>query len=254
MRSRQLWLTVFAATILAALVVGAAGYVVIGDPETTAGEFQLVAVVRARTLDSTGSVVESTSELRWSYSPPSKWRHEVVADGASEALKVTVSDGDYLWHYYPNKDAYCRMHAKYKGSVLTIPDGMPPAFIGPSSEPTLERFLAQLRSIDPSVEVVDAGAEQYLSRTVRVIAYTPAAPAGNGWSGSSGRIWIDPEEMFVLRHRIEETGGQHRFYDSSVVELASDNADQDVFRFEPPVGATEFLPVDGNCDQGVASK
>lgn len=254
MANRQRWLVVVAVVALLALIVGVAGLAVVrGDSDEPSGAFEVRAIFRSRTTDAFGNVKDGTSQLLWSYNPPSKWRHETTASGASGTSKITVSDGRYLWQYYPPQSAYCKVPAEYKGTVVTIPDGMPPAFIGPSSEPSLERFLEQLRSIDPSITVVDAGNDEYLSRVVRVVEYSPAAPAGSGWQPSFGRIWIDSEEMFVLRHRIEETGGQHRFYDSSVVEFAPGEAQVDSFHFEPPAGAQEFLPIGGNCDQGLTS-
>lgn len=217
-----------------------------------AGAFNVRAELRSRVPDASGRLKDSSTYLRWQYAPPSQWRFETATDESQTSDKVTISDGSTLWQYYPRLALYCKIDMDYQGTVLTIPDGMNPAWIGPSSSATIGEMIDQLKLISPDVQVRSLGTQDYLSIEAEVIEYFPAAAPGSGWGPSVGRLLVDTQSLFVLQHAIHETSGLYRYYEASVMEIQyGSSVSTSEFSFTPPASAAEFKPVEGNCDQGI---
>jgi outer membrane lipoprotein-sorting protein len=239
---------------LAALGAALGASILLQDSTNSADSFTLTAELHVVSLSTDNDLVEDVRYLYWRYSPPSNWYHEVSSASGLIPHKITVNDGITLWQYYPEFSAFCTTTSSYKGEVIAIPDGMLPSFIGPTSASTIEDLISQLEDIHPTVDASIVAADvEFLSTTVSIVEYAPAASPESGWDSSRGRIWIDVERMFVLRHVIEETGGAQRRYEGSVVALSYQDASADAIEFDPPAGARRFAPVDNNCDQGLVT-
>jgi outer membrane lipoprotein-sorting protein len=238
------WRTlVIIAIIVAAVMILALGLVVLGlaaakgDPDTF--EFYLDARLRSEvTSGSRDSNVEE-QRLRWWFSPPSLTRWEIVS--TSEPIsrspdRLTVADGDRIWFYYPEVNAYCSIEDRLKGNVLLSPPFGTPAIVGPSAASSLDELIQSLRDIP-----------------VEVVEYSPALPSTPKSSDSVGRLWIDTSRMLILQHTIELTfGDAHQRYESTVLDVTfNQNDEAEVFRFSPPRGAREFTPIGSSCDEGL---
>lgn len=253
MSARLLGFVLLAGIGLLVVTGGAIGIVlIIEDSDGPSTSFFLAARIQTRMPGADGAMVEDVRVLRWWYSSEaSRWRHEAEADPDLEPVKVVVGDGEHLWQYYPREAAYCVIEMRTRGKVLTIPDAMTPAFVGPSSAATLDQFISELAPPGSGIQVTVAGTDEYLKRDVTVLQYRPAAPPDSGWSDSIGTIRIDVERMFLMSHTIEEQTGQGRGLSSSVTSLDYGAPDEATVKFEPPAGARRFYPEGDNCDQGL---
>lgn len=247
-RSNAAWWLVGAAMLAGAvLAVIAVGLGDLADTGPGRGSFHVSARIQTHLPQ------YREGQLDWWYSPEPRWRHEFDNRGERSAVvpdSVVVNDGTRTWYYYPEVNAYCSLDGRVKSPVLLTPGAMTPAFVGPSSEPTVARFIQQLQALGPGVQVRELGQETHLGRTVAVIEYSPATPPSGHHTVTVGRVWLDDSSMFVLRHIIEEVTGAVLF-ESDVTSLSFEKIPPSLFSFEPSAEAFEFQALDGNCDQGL---
>jgi hypothetical protein len=137
---------------------------------------------------------------------------------------------------------------------------------GPTNRSTLDELAGEMLLRDPELEVVVPGFEEYLGRDAALLDYRPTwraasttAPPGDPnarreeSSGGVGRMWVDLDRMFILRHEID--GGSNRQYVVVKVTLVDfgPTFEEGQFEFVAPVGATEGAPSSDGTSRGIAS-
>lgn len=131
---------------------------------------------------------------------------------------VIVSDGRFLWMYYPSTDArqVMRAAASAGGQGLDFQR----AFLRDATR----RYEARLE-----------GSEAVEGRTVDVLTLVPLEPSPY----RRVRIWVDREDSLVRRFEIVEENESVRRLELRQIQLNPPLAD-DLFRFEPPAGVQIF--------------
>lgn len=214
------------AVLLAMMALACGG----GDPAYRSFRLEATSEVLVPALDDDEPLV---SEIAWWYEPPGRWRWEIANDlGAF----VSVSDGERWWFYDSVERTY---------TVERLPEGLDAPFlpispqIGPAHEASIDEFIETLAfRVDGWAK--RSGEERLLGREVVIIEYGPIE-----WSSDSdgrerawgeGRIAIDPETMFILRHEISGEPGANAVVTVTRLEIGVDLPDER-FEFEPPDGA-----------------
>jgi len=260
-RITGLHLAVFLATWLLAACLSP------GDPAPDS--FYLEATITV--IDDRDGVAHSevTTRLRWRSESTERWYWEVDQSGAdafTEAGMFSLSDGETVWFYDGASNTYQR----------TEPFALPTEFVatpfpslvqfGPTNRSTLDELAGEMLLRDPELEVVVPGFEEYLGRDAALLDYRPTwraasttAPPGDPnarreeSSGGVGRMWVDLDRMFILRHEID--GGSNRQYVVVKVTLVDfgPTFEEGQFEFVAPVGATEGAPSSDGTSRGIAS-
>ncbi len=221
-----------------------------------------------------GSREATETRLRWWQVDGDHWRREIeYLDPPLEAGTVTtVADGDEVWTYDSRTDTYQRLPPiPEELRMFPTPAGFS-TLIGPANASSVEELADWYRETGAEVTLRDD--EQ---SGIRVIEYRPvwrsgsaatatapsrgddgeavepvgtATPRPGGsaagtatpsspehTAGGVGRIWVDTNLMFVMRHEID--GGEG--HQSALFEVTTlDHGiaiDGDLLRFEPPPGA-----------------
>jgi hypothetical protein len=119
--------------------------------------------------------------------------------------------------------------------------------LGPVPGETVDEFIAAQEAQTPGLAMRRAGRERLLGRDTVVVEYARLAQpadfgAAQGGEGS-GRMWIDPERMIILRNAGQ---GEVVSFVAAVTSLRyPDSAPDDTFVFVPPADSWEGLSDDG---------
>ncbi len=237
------------------------------------GSFYLEATITV--IDDRQGVTEPevTTRLRWWSESTDRWRWEIDQSGAGEFSadgSVSVSDGDTVWFYDPRSNSYQRTEPfELPDSFVATPFPASVPF-GPANALTLDDIAGEFKLRDPEIEVVVSGLEEVLGVQAALLDYRPtwrstSATAtldssgsqnnvpGEDESGGVGRMWVDLDTMFILRHEID--GGSNMQYVLIEVTRVDHGVEFDDGRFEfvPPDGAIEEQPGGGSSSTGSTS-
>lgn len=215
-----------------------------GEPNGPGGAFALEADIVVT------SAVEGDveSRLTWQWRDARHYRYTIdqVSDAAPGGMRFeTVADGEWQWHIQSGEPAYYR--EELPPTDPDAPAWLPMSLlIGPSNEATIDDFLRYLRRLvdepgaDSFADVV--GEEEALGRKVTVIEFGPtwtsSSAVGNSQEvtehGGSGRLWVDPVSMFILRYEVDSN-------EQTVLAVVtrldrSPGFEPGDFMFEPPAG------------------
>lgn len=129
---------------------------------------------------------------------------------------VIVSDGQYIWVYYPSVDEDQVMRAP-AGAAGAGGVDLQAQFLG---DP-VARFRSELH-----------GKEEVGGRPAYVLTMVPREPMGY----RSLKVWVDAGDYLVRRFEIVEDNGVTRHLELSGLRLNA-SLDDSLFRFTPPPGA-----------------
>jgi DNA-binding CsgD family transcriptional regulator/outer membrane lipoprotein-sorting protein len=191
------------------------------------------------------------SELRWWASGPRLWRKESSSyhwDGAFTET-ILLADGTFVWGYTPGQAEYGKSDAHSWGDYGSGPNLA--MLVGPSPASNLTDLVARLDAYeDLPRRVAVAGNDMILGRSVVVIEYEPLvhtllADGSTGGGAGVGRMWVDTETLFVLKHVGEVEGWGELFHVEVTTIRYGEQAAADTFVFVPPPGTTEAPPFTG---------
>ncbi len=199
-------------------------------------------VYRSFRLEATSEVLHRGHDevfvtvISWWYEPPGRWRWELASDRGT--FFIGVSDGERWWFYDAEERTY---------TVEPVPPDVDQPFlpvslqIGPALEGDVDAFIDALTArVDGWAR--RAGEEQLLGRDVTIIEYGPIERSsdsdGRERAWGEGRIAIDPETLFILRHEISGEPGTNAVVTVTRLEIGVDLPDER-FEFEPPDGARQ---------------
>lgn len=129
---------------------------------------------------------------------------------------VIVSDGEWIWVYYPSVD---------EKQVMRAPVGAG----GAGGADLQAQFLGDpLTRFTPSLE----GTESVRGRRAYVLLLTPRVDTGF----RSLKVWIDAQDHLVRRFELVESNGVKRHFELDRLEVDVAAPDS-LFRFTPPEGA-----------------
>ena len=259
--------------LLILLITAVVAVSCISASDVVPGSFYLEATITVIDDRDGAAHSEVTTKVRWWSESSERWRWEVDQTGADEFSgdgSFSLSDGENVWFYDPRSNSYQR----------TEPFALPDSFVatpfpaavlfGPANAPSLDDVAADFKLRDPEIEVVVAGLEEVLGVQAALVDYRPtwrssSATAtldssgsqnnvpGEAESGGIGRMWVDLDTMFVLRHEID--GGSNMQY--VLVELThlEHNVEFEDGRFEfvAPDGAAEEAPGGGTSSGSSSS-
>lgn len=247
-----------AAVLLAVLLLTAC---VSSSAEVAPDSFYLEATITV--IDDRPGVphAETQTRLRWWSESVERWRWELAQDAVEtfDAVdSISVSDGEVVWFYDSFDNSYQR----------TVPFELPAEFtatpfpsvvlFGPANHADLDDLAAEFLSRGEGVEVFVGGSDNYLGADATLLDYRPTwreqsvtatAPNANGdstpepveatSSGGVGRMWVDEERMFVLRHEIDgQSNRQYVLVEVTLVDYEPEFEDG-LFNFVLPDGAVE---------------
>lgn len=129
---------------------------------------------------------------------------------------VIVSDGTWIWIYYPSVD---------EKQVIRTPVGAG----GVGGADLQAQFLGDpLTRFTPTLE----GTESVGGRRAYVLLLTPRVDTGF----RSLKVWVDAQDHLVRRFELVESNGVKRFFELEGLEVGGAAPDS-LFRFSPPEGA-----------------
>ena len=200
--------------MVAAVVVGAlwllGGRPGVTDEEATSLNFYVEAqatVIQRSNVRLSAGIPDRpiVTTLRWWYAAKlDRWRWEIESTGTSllGSSLIAVFDGRELWQYDGRSDTYTRTTPPpYPDGTIPLPTALSLPF-GPSNTATAEEFIALFGRVAEYITVT--GNERVLGRDATVIEYGPTWRTSDGSglqrSGGTGRLWLDAERQFILRH------------------------------------------------------
>ena len=207
------------------------------EPARTPGFYAEVAVEVEPSPDdplARFGIAGGRSVIRWWYAPdPFRWRWEIETVGSiiDDGVALTVVNEMDSWEYDDRSNTYRRR------SIGVIPDGVMllPTFsahVGPANAETIDTLIEQWRERGDHLEVDLAGEATLLGRRTQIVELRSS-------TGGSGRVFVDPERMFIMRWSGGGEGGGQS-YSSEVTALDYDTEiDASRFTFDPPPGARE---------------
>ena len=207
------------------------------EPARTPGFYAEVAVEVEPSPDdplARFGIAEGRSVIRWWYArDPARWRWEIETVGPiiDDGVALTVVNEMDFWEYDDRSNTYRRR------SIGVIPDGVMllPTFsapVGPANAETIDALIEQWRERGDHLEVDLAGEATLLGRRTQIVELRSS-------TGGSGRVFVDPERMFIMRWAGGGEGGGQS-YSSEVTVLDYDTEiDASRFTFDPPPGARE---------------
>jgi len=129
---------------------------------------------------------------------------------------VIVSDGEWIWVYYPSVD---------EKQVMRAPVGAG----GAGGADLQAQFLGDpLTRFTPTLE----GTESVRGRRAYVLLLTPRVDTGF----RSLKVWVDAQDHLVRRFELVESNGVKRHFELDRLEVGVAAPDS-LFRFTPPEGA-----------------
>lgn len=182
--------------------------------------------------------------LRWWYAADlDRWRWEIESDGTSllGSSLIAVFDGRELWQYDGHTGTYTRSEPPpYPEGVIPSPTALSLP-LGPSNAASVEEFMSLFGRVAEQIAVT--GSEAVLGRDATIIEYGPTWRASDGSgaqrSGGTGRLWLDAERQFILRHSTDGgDDGQSAEITVTRLEYGRPIANER-FVFEPPPGSRE---------------
>ena len=207
------------------------------EPARTPGFYAEVAVEVEPSPDdplARFGIAGGRSVIRWWYAPdPFRWRWEIETVGTiiDDGVALTVVNEMDFWEYDDRSNTYRRR------SIGVIPDGVMllPTFsapVGPANAETIDALIEQWRERGDHLEVDLAGEATLLGRRTQIVELRSS-------TGGGGRVFVDPERMFIMRWAGGGEGGGQS-YSSEVTALDYDTKiDASRFTFDPPPGARE---------------
>ncbi len=207
------------------------------EPARTPGFYAEVAVEVEPSPDdplARFGIAGGRSVIRWWYArDPARWRWEIETVGSiiDDGVALTVVNEMDFWEYDDRSNTYRRR------SIGVIPDGVMllPTFsapVGPANAETIDALIEQWRERGDHLEVDLAGEATLLGRRTQIVELRSS-------TGGSGRVFVDPERMFIMRWAGGGEGGGQS-YSSEVTALDYDTEiDASRFTFDPPPGARE---------------
>ncbi len=238
-----------------------------------AGSFYLEATITVIDDRDSAPYAETKTRVKWWSESVERWRWELEQDAVEtfeEVDSFSLSDGEAVWFYDAAENSYQR----------TVPFELPAEFtampfpsvvlFGPANHPSLDDLAGDFLSRGEDVEVFVGGTDTYLDAATTLLDYRPTwrersvtatAPNANGdptpepvettSSGGVGRMWVDEDRMFVLRHEIDgQSNRQYVLVEVTFVDYEP-AFDDELFTFEPPEGANE-TPAGGAGSSGGA--
>jgi len=244
--------------------------------ESAPGSFYLEATITVVDDRVGAAEPEVVTHVRWWSESVDRWRWEFDQSGghgASADGSYSLSDGETVWFYDARTNTYQR------AEPFDLPEGfvatpLPISVLfGPANVDSLDDLAGSLLLRDDQMDVVRGGSESILGVETALLDYRPTwraasttstAPGASGTptpsaeeasAGGVGRMWVDEDRMFILRHEIDgESNRQYVLVEVTRVDY--DVAFGDVrFAFTPPLGAVEEASGAGGVttERGTAS-
>lgn len=205
------------------------------------------------TAEREGTRLVSSGELEWQDS-----RHyrrtqlEETVPGRPPKTTILTADGDAVRFVDSSAAVYYRANnPEFERAEVTDP--LFHLAWGPTGARTIEDFLDELRTgpAQPGpqslrfAEVVRQ--DTILGIPVEVIEYRPlwnsvSINGGSGSAGGSGRIWVDPVTMFILRNEADAAPIYSTVVEVTVLQRDVAFAPR-TFEFVPPPGKSEVVAV-----------
>lgn len=246
---------------LIAVLVGLVAIVSIGctssSGEVVPGSFYLEASITVIDDRDGAAHAEVTTQVRWWSESTDRWRWEIDQSGADDSSgggAISLSDGETVWFYSLQTNSYQRRQPFALPETFVATPFPASVLFGPANQATLDDLAAEFLS--RADDVVLASSDEVLGVETALLEYRPtwrsssstatldASGSQTGTvaaddSGGVGRMWVDEDRMFILRHEIDD-GSNMQYALVEVTRVDFDTAfDDDRFEFAPPEGATE---------------
>jgi len=256
------------ALVLAALMLTGCNS---SDDEGVPGSFYLEATITVIDDRDGAAHSEVTTQVRWWSESRDRWRWEIDQSGADDSSgdgAFSLSDGEAVWFYSPQTNSYQRSEPFPLPETFVATPFPASVLFGPANQATLDDLAAEFLS--RADDVVLAGTDEVLGVEAALLDYRPtwrsssstatldASGSQTGTvdeddSGGVGRMWVDEDRMFILRHEIDGDSNM-QYVLVEVTRVDFDTAfDDDRFEFAPPDGATEDQSSGGTNSSGSGS-
>ena len=209
---------------------------------------------------------DHVTRVGWWSADARHWRTEIelVEPALESGMLVNVADGTQIWSHQQGSGTYVRYPLPDGGAGSALPLMGVSALIGPAGAATIEEIADEFRTRGAEVTV----SEPDTGSALRVIEYGPlwhgsssevgpsatATETTTETSGGVGRMTVDTEHMWIVRHELAGGAG----HQSALLEVTNvrrgEHIDDRQFRFDLPAGASE-LSADGStgCSSGGGS-
>ena len=186
------------------------------------------------------------SQLRWWAADAHRWRYEEAIDERTgeRSKTVSVSDGASIWSYLIGAEMYQRQDAEsdsgYANSIIATRSRL-----GPVPEKDLDALVAYFQRLyETPHEVRILAEEQFLGRRVIALEYEPALQYVDGVNGTVsagvGRLLVDAETLFILKHAAEIPGWGELFHAEVATIRYGDQIKPELLAFKAPAGTSEM--------------
>ncbi|MDA1061628.1 MAG: hypothetical protein O2895_01760 [Chloroflexi bacterium] len=217
-----------------------------------------VGSARGDPLTRVGADTGTVSLVRFWFVPPDRWRREIeiTRSALDVGTLIEVSDGEAVWTYDDRLGTYQR---RDPAATDFVPSVTFSSAIGPLNAESVDVFIAGMRRVTDDDRVRRAGEAIVAGRRTEIVEFGPtssassdeARPSGalqtvtaEAWEarndpGQLSRIFIDHEQMFMMRWAVDG-GDDEESYTAEVTALDYDvKIDDELLTFEPPQDARE---------------